>query len=628
MISSQHHPQVQDYAGDSATEAYNVDSTSVTEEQQQQDYQQEQNNSRCMMLLHDMRGQIEFYFGVNNYTRDTYLQQVVSTHQGSVPISVIAQFPKIQQLYHGMMQYFYANNPTFVAPIEVMVCRSLAPSRLIDVSNDGYFLRPNWMLLQDPNVTASHSHVSSTDAFNNASGQYQVIKANGMIHTDATNTTVSPTSFASGSDGSVGLQSSGGDAVVNAKLQLQPTPVMFNPTGGVYYVPPPQAYHYPVYNATGAYHHHPSMGVMTSGNVPHSYPVAASFYRPNMEPNGQFYMPHHQYALPQPYPHYFNQPPPSMHQGMVYLDAPTTNEQYSKNAPPLSFPANTEGSNQRSMPSTGSLNAPPSVIRLQDPFHDDTVQARNFHQPQQQQQQQQAGRKKNKSRLKRQTSSSDNSSRNEYTGRSGLPNGHDSKRSSPPPNSSQQDESQATLVDTSARYTATTGTNHTKPDDTSTDGNSRTGTSIPKKEKNRVSGSHQHRPTSRPTTSQSSNHRGTRGSGKNRLNSNNKLETALAVKKETNLLIDENFPSLTTGVNFLPVEKTESKNTLAEDIKKKKYAEALLHNPGIPTAVSTQPLTVDTVESSEAAAAKCVAGDVHTEVPAVTNLLDKFNLHK
>ena len=95
MISSQHHPQNQgqDYGGSSTTEAYQTDSTSAAEEQEQQDYQQEHNTNRCMMLLHDMQGQIEFYFGVNNYTRDVFLQQVVATHHGSVPISVIAQNP-------------------------------------------------------------------------------------------------------------------------------------------------------------------------------------------------------------------------------------------------------------------------------------------------------------------------------------------------------------------------------------------------------------------------------------------------------------------------------------------------------------------------------------------------------
>jgi hypothetical protein len=178
--------------------------------------------------------------------------------------------------------------------------------------------------------------------------------------------------------------------------------------------------------------------------------------------------------------------------------------------------------------------------------------------------------------------------------------------------------------------------NQSKMDDTSIDGNTRTGMSVPKKEKNRVSGSQQNRGTSRPqpsnrplpTTSQPSSNRG-RGSGKNRSNSSNKPDTT--IKKEANLLIDENFPRLSTGSSVPPVENTQGNNKVAEDTKKKKYAEALLQNPaGIPTIVTTtQSSTAPTVDQCESATAiTSLSGDGNTEVPAVTNLLDKFNLHK
>ena len=637
MISSQHHP----YPSNHAESYHHTDSTSVTEEPHPQDYHPEQqNNNRSTMLLHGMREQIEFYFSINNYTRDVFLQQVVTTHQGSVPITVIAQFPKIQQLYHGMMQHYYTNNPTFVAPIEVMVCRSLAPSRLIDVSNDGYYLRPNWMLLQDHrDVTASHSqHVPSTDnSFHHDHGPLQVVKLNGMNHTDATNTTVSPTSFASGSDGSVGPPSMGGEAaVLTAKLPPPPAaaPVMFNPTGGVYYVPQPPnpAYHpYPVFAAPTTYqpyHHPPAVGVVAAAatSMSQSYPMATSYYRPHLEANGPFYVPQpHQCAPPppQPYPYYNSPPPPPFHHGMTYLDVPMMNEQYAKVPLPLDFPVNTENSNQRSMPSLASLNAPPAVIRLQDPFHVDSTNSQTFPKHQQ------GGQKKNKGRLRRQ-SSSDHSNRNELAGRS-----------------SQQGDNQSTNMDTSVRYTTETNAatasistkaNHKKTDDaTSIDGNSRNGVSISQKEKNRVPGSHPNRTTSRsqppnrtsPTSSlPSRSNRGNRNGTKNRSNANHKVSRPV-VKKEANILIDENFPCLTTGFNPPAVGKPDYKPTLVEDSNKKKYAEALLHNPGISNVVSTQSSMVHTSAASSAieATVSAVAGDVHSEIPAVTNLLDKFNLH-
>ena len=598
MISSHRHSQDQDYAEEdhAAIGYHDIDAADPQQQPQQpQDSLLEQSMDRSVMLLLGMREQIEFYFSINNYTRDMFLQQVVATHQGSVPTSVIAQFPKIQQLYHEMMQYFYANNPTFVAPIEVMVCRSLAPSHLVDVSNDGHYLRPNWTLLQDQDGSA---------AFHNDSGP--VVKSVGMNHTDATNTTVSPTSFASGSDGSVGPHSAGGDA----KLPPETLPLMFNPTGGVYYIPPPQPFQY---GAFAAYHpYYPPMGVVPSVNIQQSYPVAASFYRPYMDATGQYYMPEHHYVpAAAPHPHYFTHPPPPppSNQGpMTYLDGLTKGDPYGK----VTVAA---------MPSPSSLNAPPSVIRLQDPFHDDTIHSRNFQKPQQQ-----GARKKNKNgkgRVNRQ-SSSDNSS--------GLSNGRDTS-SHPGEISAQlyQTDREMTIKETTTTNTSMKA-NQSKNDDISSDGNSRNGMPIPKKEKNRVpvpvAGSHQSRThLLRP---QLPNHaRGNRGGNKSRSNSNNKSEgsgMAVAAKSVANILIDENFPCLSKVANNDAVGKEESKASSIEDCNKKKYAEALLYKPAIPNKVSTQSAVVVTTPSREIGTTTGTTGGVPTEVPKVTNLLSKFNL--
>ena len=174
--------------------------------------------------------------------------------------------------------------------------------------------------------------------------------------------------------------------------------------------------------------------------------------------------------------------------------------------------------------------------------------------------------------------------------------------------------------------------NQSKNDDISSDGNSRNGMPLLKKEKNRVpvpvAGSHQSRThTLRP---QLPNHaRVNRGGNKTRSNSNNKSEgsgKAVAAKSVANILIDENFPCLSKVANNDAVGKEESKATSIEDSNKKKYAEALLYKPAIPNKVSTQSAVVVTTPSREIGTTTGTTGGVPTEVPKVTNLLSKFNL--
>lgn len=50
------------------------------------------------MLLVDLARQLEFYFSPSNLARDFYLQALQSLHDGYVPVSILANFAKVQAL--------------------------------------------------------------------------------------------------------------------------------------------------------------------------------------------------------------------------------------------------------------------------------------------------------------------------------------------------------------------------------------------------------------------------------------------------------------------------------------------------------------------------------------------------
>lgn len=82
---------------DSPTRVTNSNTSSETaslpDEQEQQD-----------ALLSTLARQLEFYFSPANLPRDTYLQTLQSLNDGYVPISIIANFAKVQAICSGQEQ--------------------------------------------------------------------------------------------------------------------------------------------------------------------------------------------------------------------------------------------------------------------------------------------------------------------------------------------------------------------------------------------------------------------------------------------------------------------------------------------------------------------------------------------
>jgi La domain len=93
--------------------------------------------------LHPLRQQIEYYFGAQNLPRDTFLQQVLSRNHGLAPVRIIANFPKVQALYH-QIQHNRDDEETALESIEVILYRALQDSDVVTVTDDGYYLRPYW----------------------------------------------------------------------------------------------------------------------------------------------------------------------------------------------------------------------------------------------------------------------------------------------------------------------------------------------------------------------------------------------------------------------------------------------------------------------------------------------------
>lgn len=84
---------------DSPTRVTNSNTSSETaslppDEQEQHD-----------LLLSALARQLEFYFSPANLSRDTYLQTLQSLNDGYVPVSIIANFAKIQAIYSGQEEH-------------------------------------------------------------------------------------------------------------------------------------------------------------------------------------------------------------------------------------------------------------------------------------------------------------------------------------------------------------------------------------------------------------------------------------------------------------------------------------------------------------------------------------------
>ena len=88
------------------------------------------------ILLPRLRVQVEFYFGQQNLSRDTYLRNLLAQYGGvSVPTYVICSFPKVRDMCLSFN----------VAPEPIVIMRALEGSQVTSVSPDA-----NWISLLKP----------------------------------------------------------------------------------------------------------------------------------------------------------------------------------------------------------------------------------------------------------------------------------------------------------------------------------------------------------------------------------------------------------------------------------------------------------------------------------------------
>lgn len=162
-------------------------------------------NDRC--LLRSMQQQIEYYFSADNLTRDIFLQQVLTAHNGCAPVHVIAHFPKLQQLYEQHKAQKHGEEDYAEQPIQDLMCRALQGSDLVSVSNDGCYLHPRHHDLYWGGSSSPPPLIND----NTSPYYYQPHNDNAIVPAPATSitatdggastgtptlTTVSPTSFA------------------------------------------------------------------------------------------------------------------------------------------------------------------------------------------------------------------------------------------------------------------------------------------------------------------------------------------------------------------------------------------------------------------------------------------------
>jgi hypothetical protein len=92
------------------------------------------------ILLARLRAQVEYYFSYQNLSKDTFLQSLLTSteHIGAVPTEIIANFPKVRNLYATSMGIYGMvppADPRFIA-------RALQHSQVVSVSNDGRWISP------------------------------------------------------------------------------------------------------------------------------------------------------------------------------------------------------------------------------------------------------------------------------------------------------------------------------------------------------------------------------------------------------------------------------------------------------------------------------------------------------
>lgn len=181
-------------------------------------------------LAAQLRHQIEFYFSASNLSRDDFLRSLLNSrdHPGAVPVATIASFPRVREIYAQAT----ANNgaggggrsgsvpPTAASPQSTgpadprVVGWSLRGSHLVEVSDDGHWIRPRVVVSgrshRHPSPTVSKVDLDNDDRRDSrfdgpplvlASSASSAVTAKGTIPTTTssssttTTPTTSPTSF-------------------------------------------------------------------------------------------------------------------------------------------------------------------------------------------------------------------------------------------------------------------------------------------------------------------------------------------------------------------------------------------------------------------------------------------------
>ena len=93
-------------------------------------------------LLSRLRTQVEFYFSPQNLARDNFLRSLLQAPEngGAVPVTVIANFPKVRELYARSIGIA---PPAAAPPADpALFQRALQESQVVIVSDDGNWIRP------------------------------------------------------------------------------------------------------------------------------------------------------------------------------------------------------------------------------------------------------------------------------------------------------------------------------------------------------------------------------------------------------------------------------------------------------------------------------------------------------
>ena len=96
-----------------------------------------QQNQTLPPAIYQAANQVEYYFGQQNFTTDTYLQNQVAINQGFVPLSAILQFPKMKRiLYQQLSDGFGSQLPHIIGTV-------LQNSTVVEIRNNRVGRRNN-----------------------------------------------------------------------------------------------------------------------------------------------------------------------------------------------------------------------------------------------------------------------------------------------------------------------------------------------------------------------------------------------------------------------------------------------------------------------------------------------------